>query len=121
MQKKILVVDDDPLFIELIGDLLRGQQYQVVTASTGRVAFEILARQPVDVILSDFEMPEMNGAAFHTRVSRDERMKRIPFILITGSGDQNMFEYVEANPSIRLIKKIDLTNELLPAIERALG
>lgn len=121
MQKKILVVDDDPLFIELIGDLLRRQQYEVVTASNGKEALEILARQFVGAILSDFEMPAMNGIAFHAQVSSDERLKHIPFILITGSGDQKILEYVEANPSITLIKKIDLISELIPAIERALG
>jgi CheY-like chemotaxis protein len=121
MQKKILVVDDDVLFLELIGDLLQRARYEVVTAGNGKAALEILAQQTVDVIISDFEMPTMNGIAFHANVSSDKRRRRIPFIFVTGSGDRKMLEYVEANPSVTLIKKIELTNELLPAVERALA
>jgi DNA-binding NtrC family response regulator len=57
----ILFVDDDPAILRLVGRLLAADPFDVLTAASGAEALEMLARQRVDVLVSDLEMPEMGG------------------------------------------------------------
>src|SRR5688572_4203809 len=57
---RILVVEDDTNIREFCRLLLR-QQYDVVTAENGRLALDVLAQQPVDLVLTDLQMPVMGG------------------------------------------------------------
>jgi len=58
---RILVVDDDPVSRVTLAALL-ADDFEVVTASSARAAIEILDRRPIDVLCTDYEMPDMNGA-----------------------------------------------------------
>ncbi|AYH43271.1 EAL domain-containing protein [Azoarcus sp. DN11] len=66
--RTLLLVDDEPNILSSIRRLLRGEGYRVLTAGSAREALEILAGEPVQVILSDQRMPEMNGTEFLGRV-----------------------------------------------------
>jgi diguanylate cyclase (GGDEF)-like protein/PAS domain S-box-containing protein len=64
----LLLVDDEPNILNSLGRLLRREGYKILTASSPLVAFELLAQNPVQVILSDQRMPEMSGTEFFARV-----------------------------------------------------
>jgi len=66
--RTLLVVDDEAHILSAIRRLLRGEGYRVLTAGSAREALDILAGQPVQVILSDQRMPAMNGTEFLARV-----------------------------------------------------
>src|SRR5579859_2014754 len=59
--KRILVVDDDDLELALICDRLRGRHFQVSQAANGQEALEILERQWFPVVVTDWQMPVMDG------------------------------------------------------------
>ncbi len=59
---KVLLVDDEPSLLRSLQRLLRRNGFEVEMASSGQAALEILETKPVDVILTDFKMPGMNGA-----------------------------------------------------------
>lgn len=63
-QRRLLLVDDEPNIVAAIRRLLRGEHYQIFTAHSGPEGLELLAGQPVDVIVSDQRMPGMVGADF---------------------------------------------------------
>jgi len=67
-RKTILIVDDDAGALSAIKRLLRHEGYEIFTANGAREGFEILARNDVQVILSDQRMPEMSGSEFLSRV-----------------------------------------------------
>jgi putative nucleotidyltransferase with HDIG domain len=72
MRSRILFVDDEPLmreFYAMVGTLL-GSDYDVYTASSGKEGLEFLKRTPVDIVISDLVMPEMNGQEFMAAVSQ---------------------------------------------------
>ncbi len=60
---RILLVDDEESILNSLRRLLRSQPYEVVLADSGARALEILAEQPVDLVISDARMPNMDGAA----------------------------------------------------------
>lgn len=64
----MLLVDDDAYVLELLGDLLAAQGYRVLRAGSGAAALEILAREPVQVVVSDQWMPGMSGTELMAQV-----------------------------------------------------
>jgi len=71
MPNKVLFVDDEPHVTEALKRVLRKQPYEVLSANSAEGALEILAREPVDVVVSDERMPGMSGSQFLAIVCRD--------------------------------------------------
>jgi CheY-like chemotaxis protein len=67
-QQTLLLVDDEPHMLSALSRLLRREGYHILTAGSPAEAFQILARQPVEVIVSDQRMPDMSGTEFFARV-----------------------------------------------------
>jgi len=81
---KILIVDDDPIVLKSLRKMLELSNYSVDCASEGRSALEMIERNGYDVILSDINMPEMNGFSLLEKVK--EKIPSSAFIVITGYG-----------------------------------
>lgn len=84
---RILVVDDDPNAVEILTRMLAREGYSAISASSGRLALDTLEVQPIDVILLDVMMPEMDGLQVCESLRADERLRRIPVILLTAKDD----------------------------------
>ena len=82
----VLVVDDDDLICQNIADILQPYM-QVVTANSGKEAIDLLERCAVDIIVSDVEMPGMNGIAFCREVKR--KNQQIPFLFVSAKTEDN--------------------------------
>ncbi|MGI8971459.1 MAG: adenylate/guanylate cyclase domain-containing protein [Dehalococcoidia bacterium] len=80
----ILVVDDNRLNRRMLDTSLQREGHSVLQASDGRAALELLAAQPVDLVLLDIEMPELDGFGVLERRRTDPILREIPFIVISG-------------------------------------
>ncbi len=83
MSKSILVVDDDRLVVELLKRNLEQQGYQVYTAANGRQALEHLKSKMPDLIISDVQMPDMDGYAFILEKNKVPEYVKIPVVMLT--------------------------------------
>jgi signal transduction histidine kinase len=83
----ILVVDNEPLNVELLQAILPSKDYDVVTASDGDEALLLLGRQKVDLVLLDVMMPNLNGFEVTRLIRADPKIKGMPVILITALGE----------------------------------
>lgn len=81
-RQKVLVVDDDTLFRELLSDLLKAAGYQVWTAEDGLAGLDALHNGSFDLILVDYRMPRMTGLDMSAFIRRTDTVT--PIILITG-------------------------------------
>jgi response regulator RpfG family c-di-GMP phosphodiesterase len=81
----LLFVDDEPNVLKALRRLFRGAEYQVYMAEGGADGLDILAQHPIDLIISDMRMPQMDGAEFLTRAA--ERWPDSVRILLTGYAD----------------------------------
>jgi CheY-like chemotaxis protein/anti-sigma regulatory factor (Ser/Thr protein kinase) len=104
-QTRILVVDDVQLNRQVAKALFDKIGFDnVFTAESGRAALELLVRQPIDLILSDIWMPEMDGAEFSAEVKKDSRFAHIPIVAQTadvetnGNFDMSHFDAVILKP-----------------------
>lgn len=90
--KKILLVDDEAGFAELLRDLLTMDGYIVELAHNGEEGLEKLKTYMPDVIISDIMMPKMNGFEMFKNVKVDPSISNIPFLFITGFSDSRMLQ-----------------------------
>ena len=82
----ILTVDDDPIILNLVFAALK-DDYIVRPFTSGLAAFEFLQNNAADIILLDYNMPEMTGFDVLSALKADERLSSIPVILLTGSAN----------------------------------
>jgi two-component system, probable response regulator PhcQ len=68
MKATVLFVDDEPLLLSGLSRLLRNEPFEIATASSGAAALSYVAQNRVDAVVSDFEMPGMNGVELLSRV-----------------------------------------------------
>lgn len=80
---RVLVVDDHPALVTLLRHKLIQKGYEVLTAQNGEDALELAQTEYPDIILSDVDMPVMNGFELCEAVKKDSRLNKIPIILIT--------------------------------------
>jgi CheY-like chemotaxis protein len=85
MQEKarILVVDDEPLNVELLKAILEPNHYDVITAASGIEALSVLAKQKIDLVLLDVMMPVIDGFEVTRKIRSMERLRNLPVILVT--------------------------------------
>jgi PAS domain S-box-containing protein len=86
-QYDILIADDNPDSLELLGRILNERGYRVRPAPNGRLALESVAARLPDLILLDVKMPEMNGYEVCRRLKSNEKSRNIPVIFISAYGE----------------------------------
>ncbi len=87
-EQTLLIVDDVPENLVVLGELLRSAGYRVKVASSGRTALRFAAQTPrPDLILMDVMMPEMDGYRVLAQLSQEPDTKDIPVIFLTALGD----------------------------------
>ncbi len=82
---KILIVDDIEENSYLLESLLKGSNYEVVTAKDGIEALDKLKEEPISMIISDILMPRMDGFRLCRECKKDKSLKKIPFVFYTAS------------------------------------
>lgn len=85
-QETVLIVEDDPDMSHYIAKNFQ-PHYQVLTAGNGCEALDVLSKHVVTLIVSDWMMPEMDGASLCRSVRSDARTSHIPFIMLTAKTD----------------------------------
>lgn len=83
MSKKILIIDDSTVFRKIVSVHLKDSSYTVVEAVDGKDAIEKLKTNEVDLIVSDMNMPNMDGITFVKTVKQDPKFKFTPIIMLT--------------------------------------
>ncbi len=85
---RILVVDDNKGFLDVMAQLLRDYGYEVFVAEDGKQAREFLEIEKLDIIISDVFMPMLDGVRFHSYVREFTDARDVPFIFISGYDDE---------------------------------
>ena len=88
--KKVLVVDDMSAIRQVVMAHLKSVGCEPLGVSNGRVALDLLARRPFDLVLSDWNMPGMDGTQLVTAIRA--RNKTIPIVMVTAEGDPKLLE-----------------------------
>ena len=87
-RKRILVVDDEPILLRNIKGWLEND-FEVYLVPSGEMALEFLDMHPVDLILLDYLMPNMDGPEVLRRIREDKNKQQFPVIFLTANNDKN--------------------------------
>ena len=82
--ESILLVDDDVMHRTCLREILCLRGYTCIEAANGAIALEKLATERVSLIITDHQMPVMNGLQLVVHVSEDQTLNSIPVIIVTG-------------------------------------
>jgi signal transduction histidine kinase len=83
--KRALVVDNDRLCVEMLGDILRREGYTVSKAFDGMEAMEMLQREPPDIVFLDLVMPKIDGDRVFHYIRSHPRTCHIPIVIVSGT------------------------------------
>ena len=85
MNKRILVVDDDPDIVEIVESQLTANGYEVYTAYAGREGLAKCKRLKPDIVILDIMMPDIDGSSVAEEIKEDPDTADIPIIFLTGA------------------------------------
>jgi len=107
MPARILLVEDSPTIINLLSMVLRQHGYQVQTANDGLEALSKLSQDSVDLIITDVNMPRMDGFTLITRVRAQKLLAGLPIIVLsTEREDHDQKRGVSAGADLYLTKPV---------------
>jgi signal transduction histidine kinase len=116
---RILVVDDQEIICELIGEYLKGDGHDVTTAVESSEALALFAREGFDLVITDHSMPGMNGLQLAKAIKDLDPKTRV--ILLTGFGDEMMGRGEQPSAIDLVLGKPVSAADLRQGVFRALG
>lgn len=117
---RILIVDDSAIDRRLAGGLLeKSPNLKVTYANNGKEALESIKNQTPDLVLTDLQMPDIDGLQLVTTIS--EQHPDLPVVLMTAHGSENVAAQALANGASCYVPKTELAEELLPTVSQILS
>ncbi len=113
MIKNILLAEDDRVTAKLVKIQLEQRGYHIYTAENGIQALKILGSSPVDLIITDVVMPEMDGVDLYARVKKNPATAKIPVIIVT---DKEIFK--ESFSSLGVSHFVEKSTDITTLIEK---
>lgn len=121
MKKNVLIVDDFENTLFVTGFTIEREGYNVLKADSAKKALQIIkTTNPIDLIITDYNMPEMNGIQFIKEIKEYYKNKRVPiFVLSTEPKDEIKRAAMEAGATL-WIRKPFKTEQLIEYIKRTI-
>ena len=117
----IMVVDDSSTIRRLVDKGLGEAGFPVITAENGRQALELIRAQRPDLILSDIDMPIMNGIDFCEIVHQDVELAAIPFVIMSANADRGLMRRMLHRGAIAYMVKPFNLEQLVMTVEKLLS
>ena len=122
---KVLVVDDDPDFVEIVSLVLRKEGYEIESASSGDAALKLMRASPPDILLLDVMMSTiLDGVNVSMTMAEDPVLKDVPIVMISSipeSSHADEFPTDEYVPISAWITKPAQPQQLVRTIKRLIG
>ena len=115
---RILIVDDEPSILSVLGTLLRAQSHEVTPARSGEAALALLKQQAFDLMISDIRMGSMDGMQLLQQVKRDH--PNLAVIMLTAFGTVETAVEAMKEGAFDYVTKPFKVDELLITVQRAL-
>ena len=116
--KKIIIVDDDKIFLETMASVLRLSDFDVYEEQTAESGFEAIITVNPDLVLLDINLPDKSGFEVLTAIKKSDKFSELPVFLITGDtamdvdrafekgADDCLFKPINSEDAIKRIKKV---------------
>jgi DNA-binding response OmpR family regulator len=119
--KVALVVDDEQHIVHVVALKLRNAGLEVLTASDGEQAFELASKSPPDIVITDLQMPYMNGLELCQKLRENSSTANIPALMLTARGHALSKEDLAGTNIAEVLAKPFSPREILARVEALLG
>lgn len=120
MGAKILIVDDDTAFLDVLAELLLSQNYDIMKAYEGIEAVEMAQKKRPDCMILDWQMPSGKGSAVLQMIQEKSETAQIPVIVLSGAQEAGMEDIMKQFHVKKWIQKPYKADELLEALRKIL-
>jgi CheY-like chemotaxis protein len=115
----VLVVDDEFGIAELFEAILEDEGHRVLIASNGRHGLEVLAKERPDVVFLDYMMPVMDGANMLRRMTADQKLQRIPVVMMSSIPEAAVAE--RCSGYVKFMRKPFYVSQVVAVVEQLVG
>jgi DNA-binding response OmpR family regulator len=119
--KIALVVDDEQHIVHVVALKLRNAGFEVVTASDGEQAYEIASKTPPDIVITDLQMPYMNGLELCQKLRENPATCNVPALMLTARGHALSKEDLASTNITEVLAKPFSPREILSRVETILS
>ena len=121
MSKRILMVDDSASVRQMMSFTLQSAGYEVIEAANGEEALELYPESGASMLITDLNMPKMDGYGLIERVRRDPGSRFLPIIMLTTESEQGKKDQAKALGASGWITKPFRPDQLLKVVGMVLG
>ncbi len=120
--KKILFIEDGVALQKTLGDVLRKENYEVISALNGEIGLRMALSQKPDLVLLDLILPKMDGFEVLKKLREDPETKEIPIIILTNlQRMEDVDKALELGATAYLIKTQYKLKEVIEKVKKVLG
>jgi CheY-like chemotaxis protein len=105
MQKTILLVDDEPHVLRIVSLSLEKENYRILKAYNGEQALEILEEYYPDIVITDIDMPRMNGRKLCSQIDKKFPDRNFLIIILTSRAERDHRDWAAQIPNLEFLEK----------------
>lgn len=117
--KKIIIIEDDEFFRELMISKLKNENYKIITATNKEDGLKKIKKEKPNLILVNIIIPRISGFEFLKEIKKDSTLFSIPIIIISNLGQvENIKKYIELGATDYIMKAHFTPNEIINIIKK---
>lgn len=117
----VLIVDDSQMVTKVLSFIVKKAGYNILSAIDGKNALEFFDGREIDLVITDLNMPNMDGLEFISEIRLKEYYQYIPVVLFIPDGEKNRKEIIETSGATILFDKNNIKEKIIPTINKMLG
>ena len=117
----ILVVDDSEMVVKVLSFLIKKAGYTVLSAIDGKAALDFFDGREIDLVITDLNMPNMNGIELINEIRLKEYYRHIPVILFSAGNEEEQKQILKTSGATLLFDKNDIQEKMIPTIKKMLA
>jgi two-component system, chemotaxis family, chemotaxis protein CheY len=117
----VLIVDDSQLIVKALSFMIKKAGYNILSAEDGKTALQLFDGRDIDLVITDLNMPNMDGTELISEVRSLEYYRYIPIILFIGDNEEDRKKYLATYGATMLFDKNNIKGKIIPTIKKMLG
>lgn len=117
----VLVVDDSEMIIKVLSFMIKKAGYTILSAIDGKNALEFFDGRDIDLVITDLNMPIMEGPVLITEIRSKEDHRQIPIVLFFAGSEEEQAKILATSGATILFDKSCIKDKLIPTIKKMIG
>ncbi|MEO6187496.1 MAG: response regulator [Ginsengibacter sp.] len=119
--ESILIVDDSQMIVKTLCFMAKTEGYEVFCAVNGKDAVEFLDGRKIDLVITDLNMPVMDGMALISKIRSSEDYRYVPVVLFIPDDENGRKKMIETSGATMLFDKGNIKEKIIPLIHKILS